>query len=114
MRPRFLYKSTCSTCRKARALLAELGVETEERDMSKSPLSADEIRALIGERDVTPFLNFRNEEYRERKMKANPPSREEAIERMAANSNLIRRPLLILDDDILFGYDEEAYRRLHA
>jgi Spx/MgsR family transcriptional regulator len=112
MRPRFLYKSTCSTCRKARALLAELGVETEERDMSRSPLSSDEIRALIGERDYLPFLNFRNEEYRERKMKTNPPSREEAIERMAANPNLVRRPLLILEDQIVFGYDEPAYRRV--
>lgn len=82
--------------------------------MSKSPLSADEIRALIGDRDVTPFLNPRNEEYRERNMKANPPSREEAIERMAANPNLIRRPLLVLKDEIVFGYDEAAYRGLRG
>ncbi len=82
--------------------------------MSKSPLSADEITALIGERGIAPFLNARNEEYRERNYKANPPSREEAIERMAANPNLIRRPLLVLKDDILFGYDEETYRRLRA
>ena len=80
--------------------------------MSKSPLSADEIRDLIGDRDYLPFLNPRNDEYRERNMKANPPSREEAIESMAANPNLIRRPLLILKDDILFGYDESTYRKL--
>ena len=80
--------------------------------MSRSPLTADEIRALIGERDYLPFLNFRNEEYRERKMKSNPPSSEEAIERMAANPNLIRRPLLILKGEIVFGFDESAYRKL--
>lgn len=80
--------------------------------MSKSPLNADEIAALIGERDVAPFLNPRNDEYRERNMKANPPSREEAIERITANPNLIRRPLLITKDEIFFGFDEEAYRRL--
>jgi Spx/MgsR family transcriptional regulator len=112
MTPRFYYKSTCSTCRKARSLLAELGVETEERDMSTSPLSASEIEALIGDRDLKPFLNTRTDEYRERQMKANPPSREEAIQRMAANPNLIRRPLLILNDEFVFGYDEATYRNL--
>jgi arsenate reductase-like glutaredoxin family protein len=79
--------------------------------MSKSPLTADEIRTLIGDRDYVQFLNPRNDEYRERNMKANPPSREEAVERMAANPNLIRRPLLVLKDDILFGYDESTYRK---
>ena len=82
--------------------------------MSKSPLTADEIHALIGDRDYLPFLNPRNDEYRERNMKANPPSREEAVERMAANPNLIRRPLLILEGEIVFGFDEDTYRRLRA
>lgn len=106
------YKSTCSTCRKARALLQELGVPFAERDMSKQPLSGAEVRALIGERDLKPFLNFRNEMYRERGMKANPPSQEEAIALMAENPNLIRRPLLVDGEEILFGFEEEAYRAL--
>lgn len=108
--PTFYYKSTCSTCRKAKALLQELGVSVEERDMSKRPLSADEIKGLIGDREIKPFLNPRNEMYRERGMKTNPPSKDEAIALMAENANLIRRPLLVSGDNILFGFDEEAYR----
>lgn len=106
----FYYKSTCSTCRKARALLQELGVPFEERDMSKQPLSEAEVRTLIGDRELKPFLNFRNEMYRERGMKANPPAKEEAIALMAENPNLIRRPLLVSGEEILFGFEEEAYR----
>lgn len=108
--PTFYYKSTCSTCRKARALLAELGVGTEERDMSRHPLSAAELTRLIGERDIVPFLNPRNEVYRERGMRANPPVKADAIALMAENPNLIRRPLLVDGDAILFGFDEVAYR----
>ena len=108
----FLYKSTCSTCRKARIFLQERGIPFSERDMSKQPLTATEVRELIGDRDIRPFLNFRNEMYRERGMKANPPSKEEAIALMAENPNLIRRPLLVQGDEILFGFDEEAYRSL--
>ena len=112
--PTFYYKSTCSTCRKARALLAELGVGTEERDMSKNPLSAEELTRLIGDREIVPFLNPRNEMYRERGMRANPPSKAEAIALMAENANLIRRPLLVEGDRILYGFDEAAYRKLGA
>lgn len=110
--PTFYYKSTCSTCRKAKALLQELGVAADERDMSKQPLSADEVRALIGDREIKPFLNTRTEMYRERGMKANPPEKDEAIALMAENANLIRRPLLVSDDSILFGFDEAAYREI--
>ena len=109
---KFYYKSTCSTCRKAKTLLQELGIAADERDMSKQPLTADELRALIGDREIKPFLNTRTEMYRERSMKTNPPSKDEAIALMAENANLVRRPLLVSDDAIVFGFDEEAYRQL--
>jgi arsenate reductase-like glutaredoxin family protein len=80
--------------------------------MSRRPLSLQELDVLVGERDVTTFLNPRNELYRERGMKEHPPSREEALVLMAEHPNLIRRPLLVTDREILFGFDEAAYRRL--
>ena len=43
--------------------------------MGKNPLSGEEIDALIGERDHLAFLNTRNVEYRDRRLKTNPPSR---------------------------------------
>lgn len=112
MQPKFIYKSTCDTCRRARNYLQSTGLTFEERDMSKEPLTEGELRKLIGERETQPFLNFRNELYRERKMKANPPERDEAFALMAANPNLIRRPLLVTDDEILLGFDEAAYKRI--
>jgi Spx/MgsR family transcriptional regulator len=108
----FYWKSTCSTCRNARRLLRELGVQPDEREMGKQPLSVEELDRLIGERPVAQFLNTRNEFYRARDMKRQPPTREEAIRLMAENVNLIRRPLLVDGDDIVFGCDETAYRTL--
>src|SRR5437660_1685756 len=102
----FYYKSTCSTCRKARALLKELGAEVEERDMYRSPLDETELRALVGEREIKPFLNTRNDLYHERQMGKNPPTKDEAIRLMAENPNLVKRPLLVSGDKILFGMDE--------
>ena len=67
---------------------------------------------LIGARDYKLFLNTRNDLYRERKMKDNPPSRAEALELMAANPNLVKRPLLVKGKEIVLGFDAEEMQKL--
>jgi arsenate reductase-like glutaredoxin family protein len=91
--------------------LLEEGVELESRDMDKDRLFAAELESLIGDRDYKVFLNTRNKLYRERNMKEHPPSRAEAIKMMAAEPNLIRRPIVIRGKEIHLGWDEEALRK---
>ena len=107
----FYQKPTCSTCRKAKKWLAENGVTAAEYDLNEG-LSEAQLDALIGDRDYTKFLNFRNELYRERKMKTSPPPRAEAIRLMAKHPNLIRRPVLVRGSKIVLGFDEVEYRAL--
>jgi len=92
--------------------LLERKVAVESRDLGKEKLSDSELDELIGTRDYKEFLNPRNELYRERKMKEKPPSRAEAIKRMAKEPNLIRRPIVIKGARIILGFDEAAYRKL--
>lgn len=65
---------------------------------------------LIGDRDHLPFLNSRNELYRERDMKNQPPSRADAISLMAKHPNLIKRPILVREEDFALGFDENRFR----
>ena len=88
------------------------GAELESRDLDKNRLSEAELDELIGKRDYKQFLNQRNELYRTKNMKENPPSRAQAIKLMAKTPNLIRRPLVIRGDQIVLGYDEEAFKEL--
>jgi arsenate reductase-like glutaredoxin family protein len=67
---------------------------------------------LIGKRDYRSFLNSRNELYRERKMKENPPPRAEALELMAAHPNLIKRPILVRGAEIVLGFQEAEIARM--
>lgn len=83
----------------------------EEREINKSPLSADELDALIGKRNYVEFLNTRNDLYRERNMKDKPPSRAEALKLMAGEPNLMKRPILVKGSEILLGFDEKAYAK---
>lgn len=89
-----------------------LGVELESRDLDKQRLTAGELDELIGDRDYRQFLNPRNELYRKRNMKEHPPSRAAAIQLMAREPNLIRRPVVVRGARIALGLDEEAYKKL--
>lgn len=109
---RFLHKPNCTTCRKARAYMERRGFGLHFRDLGKDRLSAPELEKLIGPRDHTEFLNPRNELYRERDMKDNPPSRSEAIRLMAKQPNLIRRPVILCGGRIVLGFDVEAIKKL--
>ncbi|MBZ5642205.1 MAG: Spx/MgsR family RNA polymerase-binding regulatory protein [Acidobacteriia bacterium] len=111
-RIKFLHKPNCTTCRKAKAFLEKKKADLELRDLGKDRLSIAELDALIGKQDHRKFLNTRNELYRTRKMGVNPPSREEALKLMAAEPNLIRRPVVLRGSELVLGYDEEALKRI--
>ena len=111
-RVKFLHKPNCTTCRKSRALLEGCGCTLELRDLGKDRLTATELEKLIGNRDHRPFLNTRNELYRKHKMGKNPPSRAKAIQMMAREPNLIRRPVTISGGKMVLGYDEAALKSL--
>ncbi len=109
---RFLQKPSCTTCRKAKAFLEKRKAELDLRDIGKDRMTVAELDELIGKRDHRMFLNTRNELYRTRKMGQNPPSRDEALQLMAGEPNLIRRPVVLRGADIVLGYDEEALKRI--
>ena len=90
-------------------MLRENGKDFEEVDLNRG-LPVAELDRLIGKRDYRLFLNSRNELYRERGMKENPPPREQALRLMSENPNLIKRPILVKGGGILLGYDEIAER----
>jgi len=92
--------------------LLELGAELESHDLDKQPLSEKELNELIGARDYRLFLNPRNELYRQRKMAEKPPSKTEAVRLMSRAPNLIKRPVVMHDDQVVLGLDEAAYRKL--
>jgi arsenate reductase (glutaredoxin) len=108
----FLQKPTCTTCRKARAYMENRGFDLRFRNLDKDRLSADELETLIGDRDHRDFLNTRNELYRQKNMKENPPTRADAIRMMLGEPNLIRRPVIVAGGRVVLGFDQEKIDRL--
>jgi arsenate reductase (glutaredoxin) len=107
-RVRFLYKSTCTTCRDARAFLRNLGgVELDERDYAKAPFSADELRAIFKDCDPRDYLNPRSPAYKAMGLAGKSLTRDDAIALLLRDSNLLKRPIVIAGKEIVTGFDRQ-------
>ncbi len=104
-------KSSCTTCRNAKAKLAELGIEVEVRDYYRTPLEAAELQSLLPE-DPAPMLGTKSPKYKELGLKDLHLSKAEAIALMVKDNNLLKRPILVHPEGTVIGYDPEAYARL--
>ena len=111
MKPVLWMKSTCTTCRDAKAKLVGLGLEVEIRDYAKRPLEAAELDRLLPV-DPAPMLGTKSPKYRELGLKDRRLSKAEAIALMVEDNNLLKRPILIHPEGVIIGFDKAAYERL--
>jgi len=110
---RFLYKSTCTTCRDARTFLHGLrGVELDERDYAKAPFTPDELRTIFKDRDPRDYLNPRSPAYKAMGLAKKSLTRDDAIALMLRDSNLLKRPLVIMGEEFITGFDRDRLASL--
>jgi Spx/MgsR family transcriptional regulator len=87
-------------------------VDFEEREYGKKPFTEKELREIIGDDPIEAFLNSRTPLYREKNMKQKPPSKDEAINLMLKDPNLLKRPVLIKGKKKLTGFSEVEVKQL--
>lgn len=109
---RFIEYPKCSTCRKAKAELSQLGLDFEAVDIVKETPSKEEILTWMknSNLNIKSFFNTSGLKYRELglKDKLSGLSEEEAAELLATDGMLIKRPILEKDGKILqIGYRTE-------
>ena len=104
-------KSSCTTCRNAKARLVELGIDFEVRDYYKQPLRAAELDRLLPA-EPSPMLGTKSPKYKELGLKDRRLSKAEAIELMVQDNNLLKRPILVHPNGVIIGFDPAAYAAL--
>ena len=87
-------------------------VAFDEREYGKNPLSERELREIIEDEPIERFLNTRTPLYREKNMKQNPPTKEQAINFMLKDPNLLKRPLVIKGKKKITGFNESELKAL--
>jgi Spx/MgsR family transcriptional regulator len=87
-------------------------VDFEEREYGKTPFTEQELREIIGDSPIEPFLSTRTPLYKEKHMKQKPPSKDEAIKLMLRDANLLKRPVFIKGKKKLTGFNEAEVKEL--
>ncbi|HFU4435468.1 TPA: arsenate reductase family protein [Streptococcus suis] len=99
----------CSTCRAAKAELNSLGLEFEAINIKSTPPSAEELKSWMEATglELKNYFNTSGNSYRELGLKDKFDSLtvDQALDLLANDGMLIKRPLLIRDGKILqIGY----------
>lgn len=90
----------------------DLGVELDERDYAKNPLTAAELKALFDDAGLDPrsFLNPKSPAFKAMGLREKKLSAAEAIKLMTQDPNLIKRPLVIAGKEVIAGFDRDRLR----
>jgi len=104
----------CSTCQKAKKWLIDNCIPFVERHIVQNAPSAQELEKWIqlSDQDIKKFFNTSGLKYKELglKDKLNHLNFEEKIELLSNNGMLIKRPLLVAQDNkILIGFKKQEW-----
>jgi arsenate reductase (glutaredoxin) len=112
--PTVYHYPKCSTCRKALAYLNEQGVKYEPIDIVEQPPSKAQLKAALQSSGlpIKRFFNTSGQSYRDGKFGERLPQLTEAqaLDALAADGKLIKRPLVLGKGFVLVGFDAAAYQ----
>ncbi|MCI1935043.1 MAG: Spx/MgsR family RNA polymerase-binding regulatory protein [Bifidobacteriaceae bacterium] len=107
--------STCSSSAKARAWLNENGIDYVTRDVRKEQPTYAELAAWYVRSGVSlrRWFNVTGTAYRERGLKNLVPtmSTYEALETLASDGMLIKRPVFVGSDCVLVGFKATEWEK---
>ncbi len=105
--------SKCSTCRKALKWLDEHSVPYEAIDIVQAPPSRTLLTQVLRKSglDVKRLFNTSGQSYRNGgfKQRLATMTEEEALDALAADGKLVKRPLVVARDFALVGFKEDEY-----
>ncbi|ACD83387.1 arsenate reductase family protein [Candidatus Methylacidiphilum infernorum] len=114
----FIYvKSSCSTCRRAVALLEELKVDYEKRDYFIHPLSKEKWAELLKKLDVgfPEILRTKEEVFSELGLGKRQLRQGELVELILKHPELIQRPIVEYGTRAILGRPPEKIKEfLHS
>ncbi len=82
-------------CSEIKEFLERQDLQLHIRDLATKPLEAYEIAALIRHFDLKHFLNTSSKTYTGKKLDKTIPDRNEIIQLMADDNDLIKKPIIV-------------------
>ena len=108
----YTYKG-CGTCKKALKHLQKKGVAYEEIPIREKPPTKGELKTMLKSYrgELKRLFNTSGRDYRSLNIKEKLPSmtEKEALDLLASNGNLIKRPFLLAPTAHLVGFKAEEW-----
>ena len=109
----FICYPKCSTCLKAEKYLQAHNIEYTKRDIKTDNPTADELRVWQKNSGLPlkKFFNTSGLQYKALGLKYKLPqlNEEEQLQLLAADGMLVKRPLLLTEDNVLVGFKETEW-----
>lgn len=110
---KFVCYPKCSTCKKAEKWLQERGIAYELRDIKLDNPSRQELETWYRKSGLPlkRFFNTSGNLYKELKLKDRLPGMSEAeqLDLLATDGMLVKRPIMIVEDQVLVGFKEKEW-----
>jgi regulatory protein spx len=93
-RAQFYYRNPCPGAEDVKGFLEEHGVLVMERDIGKNPLTKRELSNILGYQNPRYYLNTAAPAFKKEKLDKNLPPRDELLEMISENPDLLRVPII--------------------
>ena len=106
--------SKCGTCRKAIRFLEDKNVKFELIDITETPPTRQILKAAIKSKGMKKLFNTSGVQYRELKIKEKigTMTESEAVDLLASNGRLIKRPIAVHKNKITVGFDMDEFNKV--
>lgn len=112
----FIQYPKCSTCQKAKKSLDGKKYEYIDRNIVINNPNKEELDKWIklSGKDIQKFFNTSGIKYRELNLKEvlKELDYEEKLDLLSSDGMLVKRPLLILDNNVLIGFKESEWNNI--
>ena len=112
----FIHYPKCSTCKKAKVFLDSIKAKYIDRDIKLDNPNKKELDEWIkkSNKDIHSFFNTSGIKYRELNLKdtLKELSYEEKLDILSSDGMLVKRPILVFDNNILVGFKIKEWEEL--
>lgn len=109
----FICYPKCTTCKKAQRVLDEKGISYELRDIKIDNPTREEIIewSKKGNLELNKFFNTSGLLYRSMNLSASLKTMNdtEKLNLLESDGMLVKRPILVTEDDVIIGYKKDKY-----
>ena len=112
----FICYEKCSTCKKAEKFLKDNNISFIKRNIKQNNPTKEELDNFVklSGNDIKSFFNTSGLVYKELKLKDKLPSMsyDEKLDILSTNGMLVKRPILVTENKVYVGFNENKWSDL--